>query len=105
MGLSIVVRVSYRTVVLALFVMSSRLSECGCEFAGGFLARRGRGRARLDHDRADHRGKRCEGGEDVEGDLEAVRERGGVERADAGVSLEVVARVGGGDRRGDRDSD
>ena len=34
-----------------------------------------------------------------------MRERGAVERAHAGVSLEVVARVGGGDRRGDGDSD
>lgn len=55
----------------------SRLSECGCQFAGSFLARGGRGRARLDHDRADHRRKRCEGGEDVDGrSLEAsINER------------------------------
>src|SRR5712675_642295 len=104
MGLSMVVLVSYRTVVLALFVMSGRLLECGCQVAGAFLCGRGRGSAWLDHDRADHRRERCEGGQDVERDLEAVRERGGVERGDAGVSVEVVTRVGSGDRRGDGDS-
>ena len=84
--------------------MSGRLLERRGQFAEALLCG-GRGRAWLDHDRADHRRERCEGGEDVEGDLEAVRERGAVERADAGVSLEVVTRVGGGDRRGDGDPD
>ena len=34
-----------------------------------------------------------------------MRERGAVERAYAGVSLEKVTRVGSGDRRGDGNSD
>src|SRR5437588_7157234 len=105
MGLAIVVRVSYRTVVLALVVMSGRLLDCKGQFAGAVLSGRGRGSAWLDHDRADHCRERCEGGQDVERDLEAVRERGAVEGAGAGVSLEVVTRVGSSDRRGEGDSD
>src|SRR5437764_11037213 len=105
MGRSIVVRVSYRTVVLALVVMSGCLLECGCQFAEAFLSGGGRGGAWLDHDRADHCRERCEGGQYVKRDLEAVREPGAVEGAYAAVSLEKVTRVGSGDRRGDGDSD
>ena len=71
----------------------------------GFRLWLGLRRLRLDQqcrERGTHRGGSSE---DVEGDLEAVRERSAVERTDPRVRVHVVGGEGRRDRRGSRDAD